>query len=225
MAYPYRGVSGLAIGMLVAGGVLVYSSLKNATVADTLRALIQGKPVIGSDVGSLGRSLQAASAEVGAVVGASSTAPTNSADAIVTAAKKYLGAPYVFGAAGPTTFDCSGFVNWVLGHDLHLPIPGSATGTYSGHGPTTYDYYGWSGAVTVPNSQQQAGDLVCWTGHIGIAVDSQNFINAPHTGAVVRIDKVWGPPAPLIRRLVQVATPGSGDQNQKAPSGSTPGFV
>lgn len=38
----------------------------------------------------------------------------NKADDVINEAKKHLGKPYVWGAAGPNSFDCSGYVSYVL---------------------------------------------------------------------------------------------------------------
>lgn len=51
--------------------------------------------------------------------------------ALITEADKYLGYPYVFGGKTPqTSFDCSGFVCWVLTHSGIMQISASAQGLY-----------------------------------------------------------------------------------------------
>ena len=101
---------------------------------------------------------------------------------ILTDAAKYLGVPYRWGGADPSGFDCSGFVTWVLHHDLGLNLPDN-THTVTG----TFLY--WSGALTVKSPLP--GDLCCWGGHIGIYAGNGKMINAPHTGTVVQYSTVW----------------------------------
>lgn len=102
---------------------------------------------------------------------------------IVNTAKKYLGMPYVYGAAGPNSFDCSGLTMYVyakFGINLpHNSLAQSQIGQY------------------VPQSQLQPGDLVFFatdgTGkvsHVGIYVGSGNFIQAPRTGETVKISSM-----------------------------------
>ncbi|MGH7239603.1 MAG: NlpC/P60 family protein, partial [Candidatus Saccharimonadales bacterium] len=47
-------------------------------------------------------------------------------------ALSHQGAHYVYGAARPSGWDCSGFVNWVLCHDLGVGIPGFPGGSFDG---------------------------------------------------------------------------------------------
>lgn len=57
---------------------------------------------------------------------------------IITEAEKYLGYPYVFGGKNPqTSFDCSGFVSWVLTHSGVKQISASAQGLYDNCTPIT----------------------------------------------------------------------------------------
>ena len=55
--------------------------------------------------------------------GTSTPAPTtNKATQVITTAQKFLGTPYVFGATGPRSFDCSGFTRYVFAqHGISLP--------------------------------------------------------------------------------------------------------
>lgn len=47
---------------------------------------------------------------------------TSIADLVIATAEQYLGVPYLFGAEGPTRFDCSGFTQWVFAaHGITLP--------------------------------------------------------------------------------------------------------
>ena len=95
-------------------------------------------------------------------------------------ALKYQGHGYVYGV-----WDCSSFVNHVLGQDLGMAIPGYAKGTYRGpppHGPVVLDYATWTGASTV-RGQPSPGDLVIWpgagpNGHIGIVLGPNKMISA-----------------------------------------------
>lgn len=131
-----------------------------------------------------------------------------SGGAIVSDAKSYLGIPYKWAGYLPSTgFDCSGFVNYILGFDLGLAIPTYPAGSYtaSSHGPVTQVWYIWTGATTVSNNgnDAQAGDLVCWPTHMGIATGKNTFINSPTTGSSVFIANINGfSSEPLrIRRL------------------------
>ena len=103
--------------------------------------------------------------------------------AIVKEAYKYLGKPYVWGAKGPNTFDCSGLTYYVYMQ---------ATGHYIG---------GWTGeqqyaGTQIPVDQAQPGDLVFWgpssgiTHHVGIYIGNGQFIHAPQPGDKVRITSI-----------------------------------
>lgn len=95
---------------------------------------------------------------------------------IVNIAKTKLGCSYVYGAAGPNTFDCSGFVQWVYGKaGISLPR-------------TTYDYTSYKGTgKEVSWKNVQAGDIVWRTEHMGIYVGNDQYIHAPRTGDVIKI--------------------------------------
>lgn len=128
-------------------------------------------------------------------------------------AMKYVGTPYVFGGSNPTNgWDCSSFVNWVLGHDLNMTLPGSLKPGFAGtsHGPVVVNYATWTKAKTIPAANVEAGDLCIWvgvgaSGHIGIAQSPNTMISAlnPALGTIVTPINGQGPAgAPLIHRRI-----------------------
>lgn len=101
------------------------------------------------------------------------------AQAVLNEAYKHLGKPYVWGATGPNSFDCSGFTSYVYK---------KVTGRWIGR--TTYDQI--NVGTPVSRSQLQPGDLVFTSaGHVGIYVGNNNFINAPRTGSNVSVMPLW----------------------------------
>jgi len=103
-----------------------------------------------------------------------------SADAL-----KYVGAGYVFGgpADKPGNWDCSSFVSYVLGHDLHLPLPGGHWGDPGfpphAHGPTTLQYLVYG--TPINRGDVSPGDLVVWPEHMGIAINKDQIVAARST--------------------------------------------
>ena len=91
---------------------------------------------------------------------------------IVSRAYSQLGKPYVWGACGPNSFDCSGFVSYCL------------TGSYTRIG-TTLTFMGWTRV-----SNPQPGDVVTTATHCGIYIGNGQMIHAPHTGDVVKVGPV-----------------------------------
>mgnify|MGYP003365190222 CR=1 FL=1 len=94
--------------------------------------------------------------------------------AMITEAKKYLGYPYVWGGSTPeTSFDCSGYVSWVLNHSGWNVGRLSAQGLYNICTP-------------IPASEAKPGDLVFFVGtydtpgisHVGIYVGDGMMIAA-----------------------------------------------
>lgn len=200
MASP--GVSGIGASTIVAGLVILYSGLKNATILDTVRALVRGEPIP-----SAGSEIEAARSAVASQAGqsGSSTAVFRSAtgtatgDAIAAAAVKYVGVPYVWAGEDPINgWDCSGFVTYVLHHDFGLQLPNN-------NHTTTFDFYTWSGAVTIKDQARAPGDLVLWWSHMGIAVDHDNMVNAPGAGIPTRVQPI-GPGSITRRPLAYGAT-------------------
>ena len=91
---------------------------------------------------------------------------------IVSRAYSQPGKPYQWGAYGPSSFDCSGFVSYCL------------TGSYTRLG-TTLTFMGWTRV-----SNPQPGDVVTTATHCGIYIGNGQMIHAPHTGDVVKVGPV-----------------------------------
>jgi len=107
------------------------------------------------------------------------------AAAAVATAEAQIGKPYVYGAAGPDSFDCSGLTmySWAAGG---VSLPHSAASQYD---VTTH----------VPVSDIQPGDLLFYYGlsHVTIYVGGGMMVEAPHTGTdvhetPVRLDGLVG---------------------------------
>lgn len=183
MARP--GISGLAIGAIVAGDVLFLSGLHGGTVADTLRALLKGDPLPPGK--SFGRT-----AAAGVLEGLPPPAGSPLGAQVASMAQTYIGVPYVWAGEDPSGWDCSGFVTWVLVRNgIQLP---------SNHHTVAAQFYTWSGAYTIPRDQCSPGDLVCWPTHVGIAVSNVDMVHAPGLGQKTRQQRIWSTPAPSIRR-------------------------
>jgi peptidoglycan DL-endopeptidase CwlO len=107
-------------------------------------------------------------------VGGTYTGPTSTqAEKAVAFAYAQLGKPYLWGATGPGSYDCSGLTMaaWAA---AGISIP--------------RDSYGqWGGLPHVSTAQLQPGDILVFdgVGHVGLYVGGGYLIDAPHFGAVV----------------------------------------
>ena len=108
------------------------------------------------------------------------TESNKSADAIVAYAKTFQGYPYVYGSNGPSSFDCSGFVQYVYKHFGYSLSRSSKTQANDG--------------VAVSKSNLQPGDILIFKntakteiGHVGIYIGNGQFIHAsnPKTGVTI----------------------------------------
>lgn len=139
---------------------------------------------------------------------------------VVADAQKYLGTPYVWGGESTSGFDCSGLVQYVF-KELNKEI-----------GRSTYDQI--KEGTSVNKDQLQPGDLVFFgtsdnPHHVGIYAGNGEMVEAPHTGANVRIASIDRSDYLTARRIV---SGGSNDSNNSSntsiPSGgfnSTSDFV
>ena len=108
-------------------------------------------------------------------------ANTSSAQAVVNLAYSKLGSPYVWGAEGPNSFDCSGLTSYVYKNAAGVSLPRTSS-AQSGYGKT------------VSKSNLQPGDLVFFgsgsVSHVGIYIGGGNMIHSPKPGESVKITSI-----------------------------------
>ena len=99
---------------------------------------------------------------------------------IINYAYTFLGTPYVWGATGPSTFDCSGFTSYVYRHAANLEITRTTYTQINVGTPIAYE-------------DMQPGDLVFMRNneHVGIYIGDGKMIHAPRTGDVVKVSNVF----------------------------------
>jgi cell wall-associated NlpC family hydrolase len=107
---------------------------------------------------------------------------------VLAMARRQLGKPYVYGSAGPGTFDCSGLTMFVWGH-AGVDLPHNAAAQYAS-------------MRHVAPKDIRPGDLVFsgGLGHVGLYIGDGKMIHAPHSGARVEV-------APLHSNLAGVGRP------------------
>lgn len=112
--------------------------------------------------------------------------PVATATVALTSLFSELGKPYVYGATGPNTFDCSGLTQFVWDR-AGVAIPRVAA-----------DQYAYT--VPIPLSDLRPGDLVFFNGsdgtatspgHEGMYIGGGLMINAPYTGTDVQVGSIW----------------------------------
>jgi cell wall-associated NlpC family hydrolase len=106
------------------------------------------------------------------------------AGAAFSAAQSVIGSPYVYGASGPSSFDCSGLTSWAYAQ-AGVSIPRTSQAQAN------------AGTRIYSESQLQVGDLVLFYDdlrHIGLYAGHGQVLHAPHTGANVRYEAIGNMP-------------------------------
>lgn len=109
---------------------------------------------------------------------------TSSVQAVLNLAYSKIGCPYVWGAEGPNSFDCSGFTSYVFRNAAGVSLPRTSS-AQSGYGRT------------VSKSNLQPGDLVFFNSgtnrirHVGMYVGNGQFIHAPSPGKSVKYENLY----------------------------------
>ena len=91
----------------------------------------------------------------------------------------YIGVPYVWGGASPGGFDCSGLVMYAFAQ-IGVSLPHSSYAMFN---------YGHAGVVQTTCSRATSSSSTA-LGHVGMYIGGGEYVNAPYTGAVVRVDSM-----------------------------------
>ncbi len=129
--------------------------------------------------------LLASAVTSGGLAGATPASAATVGQQAVREASRHQGQPYVYGAAGPTKFDCSGYTMYVWGR-LGKRLPHSSSQQYS------------SSAVRhISKSSKAVGDLIFMESssghitHVGIYAGGNKWWVAPKSGDHVKLQTLY----------------------------------
>lgn len=97
-------------------------------------------------------------------------------DKVIEIAKTKLGRPYIYGAAGPNAFDCSGLVQWAHAQ-AGVTVP-------------RVSYAQIAGGQRIARADLQPGDVVAFysgASHVGLYIGDGQVIHAPQSGVPISI--------------------------------------
>lgn len=184
-------LNGKALSAIAVGSLFLWSGIKGWSVLGTVADIVGGKAPS-----------QTVAVPLTSVKSTSGSRPIGGDSAghgdIVSEAMQFQGHAYRFGGApGPDAadpWDCSSFVNYILGVRLKRAIPGYKPGQYTGtvHGPPTGTWGVWTGYTKVPRSETVAGDIVVWLGHMGIATSNTHMISALNPDEGTKVTPIDG---------------------------------
>ena len=118
----------------------------------------------------------------------SSSSASSNGQAVVSYASQFLGNPYVYGGTSLTNgTDCSGFVMGVYAH----------FGVGLSHSSSSMRGAGYGVSV----SDMQPGDIVCYSGHVGIYAGGGSIINAATESTGITYTNVNYAPILAVRRI------------------------
>jgi cell wall-associated NlpC family hydrolase len=105
---------------------------------------------------------------------------TNVGTTALRAALTQRGKPYIWGTAGPDSYDCSGLVVWAFAQE-GISVP-HYTGSL------------WNSGMHVSRADLEPGDLVFFSAdisHVGFYIGNGLMVDAPNSGSFVRVEPVW----------------------------------
>lgn len=194
MSEPLNGVAMVAV---CAGILFVWSGIKGWSILGVAGDLATGVKPSGENIYSL---YKPDSQPDGVGSGPSGYSASNYAtsDTLANTALQYDGHPYRFGGApgrnAQNPWDCSSMVNWVVGVKHGRMIPGYGPGKYDGssHGPPTGSWGVWPGLQRISRSEIQAGDILVWVGHMGIAISNEHYMSALNPRVTTKVRTIDG---------------------------------
>ncbi len=162
---------------LSADGSVGAQTMAKLTSNDVKKPEKKVKPTQAAGSGNSGKNSSSGKSGGGSSSGSSGSGSSGSSysysgggsvGALLNIASSKLGCPYVWGAKGPSAFDCSGFVYWCLNQ--------------AGVGQSYMTSGGWAsggrGRRISNFGDLQAGDIICVSGHVGICAGGGTVIDA-----------------------------------------------
>lgn len=189
----YGGVTTIAISVREKFGAVPHATLrvyrKNSTGTHYVTALSTGSHAVAhftvrpSVPGTFEFTYAGSGAKAPSVTWFHPAERTFGASLVAAAARK-IGAPYQWGASGPTRFDCSGLVRYVA-HEFGRSLPRTAASQYAA-------------VHHIAKSDARLGDLIfMYDGsgiyHVGFYAGHGRMLAATHTGSFVRIESIYSP--------------------------------
>jgi peptidoglycan DL-endopeptidase CwlO len=178
-SYPARVLTTTQITAIFDGTDALQSA--HSDNVGTLHVRPQPQPVPQASRTTSRTSLQAAPADSPTVTVTSAAASTIGQKAVYLASLQ-AGKPYVYGAEGPSSFDCSGLVQYVF-KQLGRSLPRTAEEQYEA-------------TTRVSQYNKEIGDLIFFGTpgniyHVGIYAGDGKMWAAPHSGATVSLVTIW----------------------------------
>lgn len=125
---------------------------------------------------------------------------------VVAAGVNQVGKPYVYGAAGPDSFDCSGLTQFSYAQGgIHIP--------------RTSEQQMTAGSPVKPEDAMPGDLLFPYPGHVMMCIGGGQVVEARHTGTTVWIRSYKASEFVACRRIIQLASEG-GSQNAAAAGGN-----
>lgn len=160
----------VAIPAVAQGAEVVIPNIDYPVEVDGIENVphIQDVPNVDAFIPSLGETYSAAASEQIAV-------PASGNQAVVDAARSVIGAPYAWGAAGPSAFDCSGLTSWAYAQS-GKQIPRTSQAQAAQGTPVSLDAL-------------KPGDIIAYYGgasHVGIYTGNGTIIDALNDGVPVQ---------------------------------------
>jgi cell wall-associated NlpC family hydrolase len=171
------GISGVAVGIATGGALLVYAGFTGRSPLGALRQVSSGRPAPVQNVVPA-----APPADMSSYTGAVPAGLVGGAHPeIAQAALAHRSEVYSQARRWQDGYsDCSSFVGKAL-RDVGITPPGSSV---------TLSYRGWRALTTIPRESVGAGDLLCGTGHIAIALSPTTAIGQQRAGVNVKVDSI-----------------------------------
>lgn len=200
------GISGVAVALATAGGVLLYAGFQGLNPVEALKDITSGKTKALEPSGVSFTNDPTSIGQGGGIIPANWPGGGGGSEIgqrIVAAAMTHRNEKYSQARRWQAGYsDCSSFVGKAL-KDVGITPPG---------GSVTGSYLTWSKLRTVSRDAIQAGDILCSPGHVAIAIDGARAIGQQNGRTNVKVgtiaDVMYGNPSWVPRRYVGKAPAG-----------------